>query len=225
MSLVANRRKEKRELVMVSAPVKIGIVEDNSLLRLSLNASLEKENVEVVFSVATALEALQQIESAQIDVLIADLHLGETINGIDVSLLWQKAHPKLGVVYLTSYDDPRLISGGKSPVLAENSVYLTKGSISEIDQLVQAIYSTLEGQSESHVRTGPLASLTDVQMETLSLLALGHSNKEIARIRGINEESVAISLNRISKVLGLPAQMDRNQRVHLARVVLRGQGQ
>ena len=78
MSLVANRRKEKRELVMVSAPVKIGIVEDNSLLRLSLNASLEKENVEVVFSVATAVEALQQIESAQIDVLIADLHLSET---------------------------------------------------------------------------------------------------------------------------------------------------
>ncbi|MBT5431579.1 MAG: response regulator, partial [Micrococcales bacterium] len=76
---------------MVSAPVKIGIVEDNSLLRLSLNASLEKENLEVVFSVATAVEALQQIESAQIDVLIADLHLGETINGIDVSLLWQKA--------------------------------------------------------------------------------------------------------------------------------------
>lgn len=210
---------------MANGPVKIGIVEDNSLLRLSLQASLEKENVEVVFSVATAVEALKHIEISEIDVLIADLHLGETINGIDVSLLWQKAHPQLGVLYLTSYDDPRLINSGKSPVLANNSVYLRKDSIAEIDQLVRAIHSTLEGNNESHVRTGPLSSLTDVQMETLSLLALGHSNKEIARIRGINEESVAISLNRISKVLGLPAQMDRNQRVHLARVVLRGQGQ
>ena len=210
---------------MVNGPVKIGIVEDNSLLRLSLQASLEMENVEVVFSVATAVEALQQIEIAEIDVLIADLHLGETINGIDVSLLWQKAHPKLGVLYLTSYDDPRLINSGKSPVLANNSVYLRKDSIAEIDQLVRAIHSTLEGNNESQVRTGPLSSLTDVQMETLALLALGHSNKEIARIRGINEESVAISLNRISKVLGLPAQMYRNPRVHLARVVLRGQGQ
>ena len=210
---------------MTKIPTRIGIVEDNDLLRLSLGTSLAQENLEIVFSVSTALEALELIETAKIDVLIADLHLGETINGIDVSLLWQKAHPDLGVVYLTSYEDPRLISGGKSPVMADNSVYVTKSSISEIDQLVQAINSSLEKKgAPKNARTGPLAKLTDVQMETLSLLALGHSNKEIARIRGINEESVAISLNRISKALGLPAQMDRNQRVHLARVVLRGQG-
>jgi two-component system nitrate/nitrite response regulator NarL len=210
---------------MTKSPTRIGIVEDNDLLRLSLGTSLTQENLEIVFSVSTALEALELIETAKIDVLIADLHLGETINGIDVSLLWQKAHPDLGVVYLTSYEDPRLISGGKSPVMADNSVYVTKSSISEIDQLVQAINLSLEKKgAPKNARTGPLAKLTDVQMETLSLLALGHSNKEIARIRGINEESVAISLNRISKALGLPAQMDRNQRVHLARVVLRGQG-
>ena len=211
---------------MTKSPTRIGIVEDNDLLRLSLGTSLTQENLEIVFSVSTALEALELIETAKIDVLIADLHLGETINGIDVSLLWQKAHPDLGVVYLTSYEDPRLISGGKSPVMADNSVYVTKSSISKIDQLMQAINSSLEKKgAPQNTRTGPLAKLTDVQMETLSLLALGHSNKEIARIRGINEESVAISLNRISKALGLPAQMDRNQRVHLARVVLRGQGQ
>lgn len=210
---------------MTKSPTRIGIVEDNDLLRLSLGTSLTQENLEIVFSVSTALEALELIETAKIDVLIADLHLGETINGIDVSLLWQKAHPDLGVVYLTSYEDPRLISGGKSPVMADNAVYVTKSSISEIDQLVQAINLSLEKKgAPKNARTGPLAKLTDVQMETLSLLALGHSNKEIARIRGINEESVAISLNRISKALGLPAQMDRNQRVHLARVVLRGQG-
>ena len=210
---------------MTKSPTRIGIAEDNDLLRLSLGTSLTQENLEIVFSVSTALEALELIETAKIDVLIADLHLGETINGIDVSLLWQKAHPDLGVVYLTGYEDPRLISGGKSPVMADNSVYVTKSSISEIDQLVQAINLSLEKKgAPKNARTGPLAKLTDVQMETLSLLALGHSNKEIARIRGINEESVAISLNRISKALGLPAQMDRNQRVHLARVVLRGQG-
>ena len=107
--------------------------------------------------------------------------------------------------------------------MAENHVYLTKSSISEISELTKAIYSSLEkkGRTETK-RTGPLAKLTDVQMETLSLLALGHSNKEIARIRGITEESVAISLNRISKALGVPSHMDRNQRVHLARVVLGG---
>ena len=211
---------------MADNQIRVGVVEDNGLLRVALSSSLEKEAVDVVFSVGTALEALELIGKSSIDVLIVDLHLGETINGIDVSLLWQKAQPNLGVVYLTSYEDPRLINGGKSPVLAEKSVYLTKTSITDIDQLLNAITSTMgEDTIDERVRTGPLAELTDVQMETLSLLALGHSNNEIARIRGINEDSVAISLNRISKVLGLPAQMNRNQRVHLARVILKGQGQ
>ena len=211
---------------MHDSRTRIGLVEDNSLLRLAVASSLEKEAVDVVFSVGTALGALELIGKSSIDVLIVDLHLGETINGIDVSLLWQKAQPNLGVVYLTSYEDPRLINGGKSLVLAEKSVYLTKTSITDIDQLLSAITSTMgEGTVDERVRTGPLAGLTDVQMETLSLLALGHSNNEIAKIRGINEDSVAMSLNRISKVLGLPAQMNRNQRVHLARVILKGQGQ
>ena len=211
---------------MVDNQIRVGVVEDNGLLRVALSSSLEKEAVDVVFSVGTALGALELIGKSSIDVLIVDLHLGETINGIDVSLLWQKAQPNLGVVYLTSYEDPRLINGGKSPVLAEKSVYLTKTSITDIDQLLSAITSTMgEGTVDERVGTGPLAGLTDVQMETLSLLALGHSNNEIAKIRGINEDSVAMSLNRISKVLGLPAQMNRNQRVHLARVILKGQGQ
>ena len=109
---------------MTRSPIRIGIVEDNSLLRLSLGTSLVQKDLEIVFSVSTARDALELIETAKIDVLIADLHLGETINGIDVSMLWQRAHPQLGVVYLTSYEDPRLISGGKSPVMADNSVYL-----------------------------------------------------------------------------------------------------
>ncbi|MEK9578408.1 MAG: LuxR C-terminal-related transcriptional regulator, partial [Aquiluna sp.] len=66
----------------------------------------------------------------------------------------------------------------------------------------------------------PLAKLTDRQIQTLALLAEGLSNKEIARKRGITEQSVAISINRISKALGVSQHLDRNQRVHLARVYL-----
>ena len=57
-------------------------------------------------------------------------------------------------------------------------------------------------------------------METLRLLAEGKSNREIARVRGITEQSVAISVNRISKALGIPSHLEKNQRVHLARVFL-----
>ena len=59
---------------MTKSLTRIGIVEDNDLLRLSLGTSLTQENLEIVFSVSTALEALELIETAKIDVLIADLH-------------------------------------------------------------------------------------------------------------------------------------------------------
>jgi len=203
--------------------IKVGILEDNTLLRVSLSKSLESEGFEIVFSAGTATEALEHVESADIDVLVADLHLGQELNGIDVSLLWQKANPRIGVVYLTSYEDPRLVVGGAWPQVAKNSAYLVKGSITEGSELADAIKRVAEHKGDGElVKSGPLANLTDKQVETLRLLAGGKSNREIARIRGITEQSVAISINRISKALGVPSHLDRNQRVHLARVFLGG---
>lgn len=176
---------------------------------------------EIIFSVGSAREAIRELSEVDVDVLIADIHLGSELSGADVARVAEEHNPGIGVVYLTSYEDPRLALGGAPVLLVKNSVYLVKQSIESGTELVEAI-ETVRNKRGGGLSTPatPLAKLTDRQMQTLALLAEGLSNKEIARKRGITEQSVAISINRISKALGVSQHLDRNQRVHLARVYL-----
>ncbi len=201
--------------------IRIGIVEDDTLLRTSLAQSLMGPEREIIFSVGSAKDAIRQLSEFGVDVLIADIHLGTELSGADVARVAEEQNPEIGVVYLTSYEDPRLALGGAPVLLVKNSVYLVKQSIESGTELVEAIEAVRNkrGGGLSTPAT-PLAKLTDRQMQTLALLAEGLSNKEIARKRGITEQSVAISINRISKALGVSPHLERNQRVHLARVYL-----
>ena len=201
--------------------IRIGIVEDDTLLRTSLAQSLVGSEREIIFSVGSAKDAIRELSEVDVDVLIADIHLGSELSGADVARVAEEHNPDIGVVYLTSYEDPRLAHGGAPVLLVKNSVYLVKQSIESGTELAEAI-ETVRNNKGGGLPTPatPLAKLTDRQMQTLALLAEGLSNKEIARKRGITEQSVAISIHRISKALGVSQHLDRNQRVHLARVYL-----
>ena len=218
---MAQNELESRLAVPSDMVIRIGIVEDDTLLRTSLAQSLMGPEREIIFSVGSAREAIRQLSEFGVDVLIADIHLGTELSGADVARVAEEQNPEIGVVYLTSYEDPRLALGGAPVLLVKNSVYLVKQSIESGTELAEAI-ETVRNKKGGGLSTPatPLAKLTDRQMQTLALLAEGLSNKEIARKRGITEQSVAISINRISKALGVSQHLDRNQRVHLARVYL-----
>ena len=218
---MAQNELESRLAVSSSMVTRIGVVEDDTLLRTSLAQSLAQSGQEVVFSAGAAKEAIQSLSEADIDVLVTDVHLGTELSGIDVARVAEEHNPDIGVVYLTSYEDPRLALGGAPVQLVKNSVYLVKQSVQTGSELAEAIATVVSKKGSGLPESGsPLSQLSNRQMQTLALLAAGHSNKEIARIRGITEQSVAISINRISKSLEIPSQLDRNQRVHLARVFL-----
>ncbi len=218
---MAQNELESRLAVPSSMVTRIGVVEDDTLLRTSLAQSLAQSGQEVVFSAGAAKEAIQSLSETDIDVLVADVHLGTGLSGIDVARVAEEHNPDIGVVYLTSYEDPRLALGGAPVQLVKNSVYLVKQSVQTGSELAEAIATVVSKKGSGLPEpVSPLAQLSNRQMQTLALLAAGHSNKEIARIRGITEQSVAISINRISKSLGIPSQLDRNQRVNLARVYL-----
>ena len=216
-----NGRNWRPRVDSVIPRIRLGLVEDNGLLRHALGQALDRDGFDVCFLSPTARDSLERIGTVEIDVLVADLHLGDGLTGFDVALAWQEVTPDLGIVYLTSYEDPRIVVGGAWPRVAKNSVYLLKSSVIEGTELAAAITRVAAHEGDDSIeRAGPLANLTDKQMETLALLAAGHSNSEIAKIRGISEASVAISINRLSKVLEIPSHLTRNQRVHLARIYL-----
>jgi DNA-binding NarL/FixJ family response regulator len=60
-----------------------------------------------------------------------------------------------------------------------------------------------------------ISDLTDVQIETLRLVAQGLSNSEIARVRFVSEKSVEQIVARIAQQLRISPERGRNLRVIL----------
>lgn len=69
-----------------------------------------------------------------------------------------------------------------------------------------------------------MSQLSDVQLETLRLVAQGLSNTEIARRRQVTEKSIEASITRLLKSLNIPRDEGSNQRVQLARLYFESQG-
>jgi len=205
------------------------VVEDDDFTRLMIANSLISQGVRVLAECANATEALKQAKRLKPNVLVVDLHLGLGPTGIDVARELRLSAPRLGVVFLTSYEDPRVLSPSL-PELPYGSIYLNKRNVKDINILMVAISDAVNvkswrAQSSSDSRhTSSLTSLSNAQLETLRLMAQGLSNSEIAKRRFLTEKSVETSISRLAKVMGLRADPTQNQRVHLAKVYFRALG-
>jgi two-component system nitrate/nitrite response regulator NarL len=205
--------------------LRLAVVEDDAFTRMTLSAALKAKGLNVVMAAADAAEAALLSQIHAIDAAILDLHLGIGPTGIDVAQALRRQNPGVGIVFLTSFDDPRLLST-HLPQLPGNSQYLTKSSIGEVDQLVNAIQLAVigRGNTASKLKNHALGKFTDSQIETLRLVAQGLSNAEIARRRFVTERAVEVSISRVAKALGLESDSSRNQRVHMAKVFFRALG-
>lgn len=205
--------------------IKVLVVEDDAFTRLMIFTALKTQGFESVFEAASASEAAMLIESQIIDVAILDLHLGIGPTGIDVAQTIRRKNPSAGIVFLTSFDDPRLLSPHLPP-LPGNAQYLTKSQVSDIAILISAMRAATSGVKKQvgNKANNPLVELSDTQLDTLQLVSEGLSNAEIARRRFVTERSVEVSLTRIAKILGLAPDATKNQRVHMAKVYFRARG-
>jgi DNA-binding NarL/FixJ family response regulator len=201
------------------------IVEDDDLTRVSITAVMASAGFDVIASTQTSAEALDAAHQFFPDVALLDLHLGRGPNGIDVAFELRKNDPQIGIVFLTTYEDPRLLSETRD--LPQGSQYLLKSNVSNVRDITEAIEHSLQGKSrrEKPGKTGVLADLSNVQLATLSLLAQGLSNTEIAKRRHVTEKSVEAVISRLAKALSLTQSEKTNQRVQLARLYFESTGQ
>ena len=190
------------------------LVEDNDFTRSTMAASLRAEDCVVVASVSSAKEALVAASDHDVDCAVIDLHLGPGPTGIDVAHGLRKADPNIGIVLLTSYEDPRLLSGNQRP-LPEGAVYAVKNDVRSTAQLREKIDMAV-GKADRPVGQGlGYVPLTDTQMELLRMVASGLTNAEIARRRSVTERAVETALARILRKLGVEADSGENSRVLL----------
>jgi two-component system nitrate/nitrite response regulator NarL len=200
------------------------VVEDDDLTRLSLAAALESAGLVVVATAKTSAEAIDLAKIHFPDVALLDVHLGRGPSGVDVGHELRKIDPRVGIVFLSTFEDPRLIA--ETRPLPEGSQYLLKKDVASIQHITVAIDASREGKNRRGAaqRAGLLSALSDIQLETLRLVAQGLSNVEISRRRHVTEKSIEAIISRLAKTLGVFKNEGTNQRVHLARLYFESVG-
>lgn len=84
------------------------IVEDESLLALDLSMQLKSKGYDVVDYVTNTKQAVESFEKyPHINLLLMDIHLNETTDGID---LYKQLPHNLPVIYLTAFTDDATIN-------------------------------------------------------------------------------------------------------------------
>lgn len=208
--------------------MRVALVEDDAFTRLTVASSLRAQGIQVVIDTGSASEALQEFAQAKPHVALLDLHLGKGPTGIDLATAFRSQSPNIGLVFMSSFEDPRLLNPNLPP-LPFRSVYLHKEKISDIWNLLKALKVSVDKSDRMPANfksiSSPIAALTDVQLDTLRLMSQGLSNAEIAKRRSVTEKSIELAISRLAKTLGVEKDSSINQRVHMANVYFRALGQ
>lgn len=191
------------------------VVADNNKLTLSGVAdSLSAQGVRVVGQGHSAAEALHLVEKLRPDALMTDLDFGPGPTGLDVAAKLRKTRPTLGIVILSAYADPRLHQVSLKEV-PRGLVYIIKQQVSSTEDLVNAVRTSIDNAQKASRGELPRINLTSSHVAVLRLVAQGLSNAAIAEALTITEESVAKTINRMSKRLGIEGGPDVNVRAAL----------
>jgi len=111
------------------------IVDDLDHVRQGLRTVLElTDDLEVVGEAGTGLEAIQQTDRLEPDVVLMDLEMPE-LDGLEATRRIKSRHPNTGVVMLTIYEDPR---NRERAATAGADAFLKKGA--PLAQVLTAIH-------------------------------------------------------------------------------------
>jgi DNA-binding NarL/FixJ family response regulator len=199
-------------------PIRILLVDDNPLLRLSVRRSLEnEENFAVTGECADLSSARAWLSSgSKADVAILDRSLPDG-DGLEVVPLLKAAGMK--VIVLTVEDDDAEI---RAAVDAGVDGYLLKSS--DTDQIIHAIGIVLQDAGafppqvvQKLTRSSgedPLGKLSARELEIAEYVAQGHSNKVIGGKLNLSDNTVRNHLANIMQKLNF------HNRVQVATLVL-----
>ena len=205
--------------------LRVMLVDDDPFTRMTLVATLTSLEFAVVGEVATAKEALLLAAETRPDVAVVDLDLGEGPTGLDVAHRLRELFPRIGLVVLSTYEEPRLMGFNQHP-LPGDAIYLVKRTVVDPQILGKAARMSVdEDFRQGTLRVVPQnalgVTLSDPQIDIMRLVAAGHSNAEIARRRSLTVPAVEKAIARLIKHLDLQASPDTNQRVAIAQAYFR----
>ncbi|GAB2979075.1 response regulator transcription factor [Streptomyces pseudoechinosporeus] len=179
--------------------IRVLLVDDHPVVRDGLTALLGTQpDLTVVGEAATGPEALRRTAELAPDIVLMDLQL-PGMDGAAATAAIRTAHPDVRVLVLTTYDTDADITAA---IDAGAAGYLLKDTGRE--ELCAAIRTAARGGGAlsptvaarvlAHMRGDRGAGLSGRELEVLSAVARGQSNKQIARTLRLSEATVKTHL-------------------------------
>ncbi|HRC07219.1 MAG TPA: response regulator transcription factor [Miltoncostaeales bacterium] len=200
-------------------PVRVVVVDDHAILRSGVVRLLADAGSIAVVGEAEGVEpALGEIERGEPDVVLLDLDM-PGVGGIEGCREILQRWPEMGIVILSMHDDPimarRAFSAGARGYVvktaADAELISAIAAVADGGRFVNATMGALlaAGSGESRIDV-----LTDREVDVLRLLALGHTNQEIAAELFLSARTVESHRAHIMRKLGV------STRAELVRVAL-----
>jgi DNA-binding NarL/FixJ family response regulator len=194
--------------------ISVLIVEDEQFSRTMLGTAVVALGMRVQALCINAEEAMSAAAHAP-DVALLDLDLGPGPSGIDIAYALRARLPNIGVVFLTSFSDPRIKDPDERP-LPRGSRYLVKSSINSPEVLREAVMNAARTPLQSPTVRTAMGALTPKQIDVLKLVASGMSNAEIATQQQVTEKAIERMVQRVCDALFIDRTAG-NLRVAMAR--------
>jgi two-component system response regulator NreC len=172
-------------------PIRILLVDDHAVVRSGLRRVLEAElDIDVVAEAGSAADAVLEARARKPDVIVMDVVMPGT-SGIEATPSVLHEAPDAKVLVLSMQDDPRYV---REAFAAGASGYILKEAADT--DVVEAVRQVANGNRYLHPALGArvMASearqrqeaeadpLSEREREVLRMLALGHTNQEIAQM-------------------------------------------
>jgi NarL family two-component system response regulator LiaR len=172
--------------------IKVLVADDHAIVRIGLKSVLDYEtDIEVVGEAKNGIEAVQEAERTQPDVIIMDLVMPRK-DGVSATREIHARFPDTKILILTTFGT----SDGIAHALEEGASGAMMKTADD-EKIVSAIRRIARGETyiSPDIRrqleeNPPVPKLSPRQTEVLTMIANGKSNKEIAAQLGIRIDSV-----------------------------------
>ena len=195
--------------------ISVFIVDDHPVVRLGLRTMLEsEENISVIGTAGTALEAITEVQRLRPDVVLMDLRMPE-MGGTEAIAELRRIQPDVRILVLTNYESDEYISRA---IGAGALGYLLKSTPQEeIVRAVGQVYRNERcippGIMRRLLETMGHVALSQREIEVLTLVAKGNTNKEIGERLFISDKTAR---NHVASCIEKLGASDRTEAVTMA---------